>query len=179
MTAVHLSVVAGDVSMLRLLVEAVVAVGAPFGSNVPEGAAETPIFIRPEERGLSLDELCGRNKLGWCALHTAAFRGHAVAVRLLLDAGAPVNFPTADGCTALHLAAARSSGPKGTRRVVPRSLDVACRRALVVGLVGLIHLGPCSHSLCLSPKAPAPVPVRPTRARPHDMCTPLVCCSPG
>ena len=57
--------------------------------------------------GTLMDELCGRNQLGWCALHTAAFRGDEVGVRLLLEAGMPPNWPTADGCTALHLAAAQ------------------------------------------------------------------------
>ena len=113
MTAVHLSVAAGDVSMLRLLVEALVAVIVlPIASNAPSVATEVPKANRPEERGLALDELCRRNKLGWCALHTAAFRGQMVAAQLLIDAGTPVNFPTADGCTAVYLAAARRSCPK-------------------------------------------------------------------
>ena len=56
-------------------------------------------------QGTLMEELCGRNQLGWCALHTAAFRGDEVGVRLLLEAGMPPDWPTADGCTALHLAA--------------------------------------------------------------------------
>lgn len=89
MTAMHLAVVAGDVAML----------GQLAGARAGPGASRTA------EVG-QLDEFCARNQLGWCALHTAAFRGQEVAVRLLLDAGAPIDWPTADGCTALHLAAA-------------------------------------------------------------------------
>ena len=94
MTALHLAVTMGDVGMLRLL--------AAGGEG--QDAERRPRGAEDGRRG----ELCKRNQLGWCALHTAAFRGQEVAARLLLDAGTPVDWPTADGSTALHLAAARN-----------------------------------------------------------------------
>ena len=95
MTALHLAVAAGDVGMLRLFAVTLGAGDATRGRS-PAGAIM--------QDGPRRDELCKRNQLGWCALHTAAFRGQEVAVRLLLDAGTPVNWPTADGRTAVHLA---------------------------------------------------------------------------
>ena len=58
MTAVHLAVAGGDVAML----------GQLAGARAGPGASRTA------EVG-QLDEFCARNQLGWCALHTAAFRG--------------------------------------------------------------------------------------------------------
>ena len=112
MTAVHSAVSQRDVSMVRLLTRGPSA--AP--TRAVHGQQRT-VALRPPpppaaagegaSEGTLMDELCGRNQLGWCALHSAAFRGDEVCVRLLLEAGMPPDWPTADGCTALHLAAAQ------------------------------------------------------------------------
>jgi ankyrin repeat protein len=50
-------------------------------------------------------EVAYRNRMGFNALDGAAFKGHAVLVRKLLDAGAKVNAVSKSGRTALMLAA--------------------------------------------------------------------------
>ena len=48
---------------------------------------------------------------GWTALNFAAFAGHTDVVRLLVDAGSPVNKRDKDGTTALMWAAQYNHGP--------------------------------------------------------------------
>ena len=81
-TAVHLAVASGNMGLLKLL-------------------------LRAGSTRCTVDELCLRNKLGWCPLHTAAFHAADAAVQALLEAGLPADVPSADGATALHLATSR------------------------------------------------------------------------
>ena len=82
MTPLHLAIEANDVPMLRLL-------------------------LTSARQHATLQELSLRNDLGWAALHSAAFRGHEMATKLLLAANAFVDERSADGWTALQLATAQ------------------------------------------------------------------------
>ena len=73
----------------------------------------------PPVNKMALQALTLRNQLGWAPLHTAAFRGHHLALRTLLEAGAPVDEESADGWTALQLAASQ-----GRASIVRLLLDV-------------------------------------------------------
>lgn len=93
-TAVHLAVANDNKELLRLL-------------------------LRTGSTRCTVDELRLRNRLGWCPLHTAAFRATDTAVQALLEAGLPADTPSADGATALHLATSR--GHLGTVRLLLES----------------------------------------------------------
>ena len=103
LTAVHLAVTRGNGPLLRLLLRAAAA-AAGGGAHASDASASL------------VDELTIRNKVGWTALHTAAFGGDDASLVQLLEAGMPPDAPSADGAAALHLAAAR--GHEATARAL-------------------------------------------------------------
>ena len=114
MTAVHSAVVQRDVGMLRLLTERRGSQGHMHHmgrhNNNNGVQRERAVVLRPppppygeygERGGTLLDELCRRNQLGWCALHTAAFHGHEVcAVRVYCVHGTHMAASTAAAAAA-------------------------------------------------------------------------------
>lgn len=81
MTAVHLAVAARDVSMVRLLTQTSQEASQDKARTGHEQAAARlppPALPGGVKTGTLKEELCRRNQLGWCALHTAAFRGEEV-----------------------------------------------------------------------------------------------------
>ena len=74
----HLAVAERDVRMVRLLTQT--------QNNVRAGHGRVAAMRIPSDGvrdSTLMDELCLRNQLGWCALHTAAFHGQEVFVTAL------------------------------------------------------------------------------------------------
>jgi len=112
----------------------------------------TPLFVASERGGAEVVRVllgrgasvrCSEAQQNWnglCAIHITALRGHAPVIKLLLEAGAPVDSVAADGSTPLHAAA--TEGEPGLRPPTPLSVmdgaldvliaaggDVSARRA--------------------------------------------------
>lgn len=113
-TPLHVAVNAGQPQMVGLLLEQEL-----LDRGAVDGEGNTAINVACQRgdivlleqllktgRGVTAAQLTPRNNLGWAPLHTAAFAGQSLAVRLLLNWQAPVDECTADGWTALMLAAA-------------------------------------------------------------------------
>lgn len=65
---------------------------------------------------------------GQSPLHYAARAGHFPAIHVLIDAGANINLPDADGCTPLYLALLESKGETCARVILEYEPDVSIGR---------------------------------------------------
>jgi ankyrin repeat protein len=104
------------------IVDLLIASGAPldvFAAAATGRVAELETAIVP---GASL---AGYSYDGWTALHLAAFFGHVEAVRLLLDAGAPVSAVSSNSMRNTPLHAASAGGHSASALLlIERGADV-------------------------------------------------------
>jgi ankyrin repeat protein len=85
---------------------------------------------------------------GWTALNFAAFAGHTDVVRLLVDAGSPVNKRDKDGTTALMWAAQYNHGP-ATQLLLEVGADVNNQE--VHGTIALMLSAKEGHTTTMEP----------------------------
>eukprot|EP00754_Rhynchopus_humris_P001440 Rhum_TRINITY_DN10846_c0_g1::Rhum_TRINITY_DN10846_c0_g1_i1::g.40716::m.40716/K10380/ANK; ankyrin len=109
--------------------------GFPWGSVRPFKAAGAPHLHMQAahgrlDAGLSAEMIDAADATGMTPLMVATFHGHLKSVRFLREKGADVNRKSADGATALHIAAAKCAMP-GTLSylVAQRGLDVNAMNA--------------------------------------------------